>query len=122
MISNIFNHFSFNFLMKLMMARQFTSNNESYYYDLSSYGASSPLFLRHPHLDPTCPLFKIFVSPPLFFVPPPIKTLQTVPPTLTQPSPVLIRPTNLLWFKQISKRGDFTNSTIAFYQKSIFNF
>ena len=34
-----------------------------------------PTFLRHPPLDPACPppLFKIFVSPPLFSVPPPFK-------------------------------------------------
>ena len=32
-----------------------------------------PPFLRHPSLDPACPLFKIFVYPPLFSVPPPFK-------------------------------------------------
>ena len=35
--------------------------------------APSPLFLTHPPLDPSCPLFKIFVFPPLFSVPPPFK-------------------------------------------------
>ena len=40
------------------------------------------------------PLFKIFVSPPLFSVPPSFKVFQTVPPTLTPPR-ALIRPTNL---------------------------
>ena len=34
---------------------------------------ASPPFLRHPPLDPACPLFKIFVCPPLFSVPPPFK-------------------------------------------------
>ena len=28
-----------------------------------------PSFLMHPLLDPACPLFKIFVSPPLFSFP-----------------------------------------------------
>ena len=33
---------------------------------------ASPL-LRYPPLDPACPLFKIFVCPPLFSVPTPFK-------------------------------------------------
>ena len=36
-------------------------------------GVPAPPFLRHPPLDPACPLFKIFVSPPLCSVPPPFK-------------------------------------------------
>ena len=32
-----------------------------------------PPFLRHPPLDPNCPVLKIFVCPPLFSVPPPFK-------------------------------------------------
>ena len=32
-----------------------------------------PPFLRPPPLDPACPLFKIFVYPPLFSVPPTFK-------------------------------------------------
>ena len=36
-------------------------------------GASAPPFLRHPFLKPGCPLFKIFVSPPPFSVPPTFK-------------------------------------------------
>ena len=32
-----------------------------------------PPFIRHPPLDPACPLFKIFVYLPLFSVPPPFK-------------------------------------------------
>ena len=32
-----------------------------------------PPFISHPLLDPACPLFKIFVYSPVFFVPPPFK-------------------------------------------------
>ena len=32
-----------------------------------------PPFLRHPPLEPACPLYKIFVCSPLFSVPPPFK-------------------------------------------------
>ena len=63
-----------------------------------------PPFSKQPLFDPACPtLFKIFVSALLFSVAPPFKVFQTVPPTLTQPLTALIRPTNLPWFKQISK-------------------
>ena len=65
----------------------------------------SPPFLRHP---------------PLLSVPPPFKVFKTVSPTLTQCHTALIRPTNFLWFKQISK-GRFYQSNCQFYQKSIFN-
>ena len=51
---------------------------------------------------------------------------QTVPPTLTQPPPALIRHTNLPYTQLTGlnkyQKGDFTSSTIAFYQKSIFDF
>ena len=52
---------------------------------------------QSPPLGPSCPLslFKIFISPPLFSVPPHFKVFQTVPPTLTQPPPALIQHTNL---------------------------
>ena len=72
----------------------------------SSSGGSSPRFLKHPPFNPACPLshplrFKVFVSLPLFSSPPPFKVFQTVP---SQPPSALIQPpTNLLWFKQISK-------------------
>ena len=33
----------------------------------------APPFLKHPPLDPACLLFKMFVSPPLFSVPPSFK-------------------------------------------------
>ena len=43
--------------------------------------------LRLP-VDPACPLFKIFVSFPLFSIPPLFKVFQTVLPTLTQTTPL----------------------------------
>ena len=61
-------------------------------------------FLRHPPPDLACLLFKFFVFPPLFSVPPRFKVLLTVSPNITQPPTALIRPTNFPWFKQISKR------------------
>ena len=41
-----------------------------------------------------------------------------------QPAPVLIQPTNQPIFFGLNKyqKGDFTSSTVAFYQKSIFDF
>ena len=45
--------------------------------------------LKHPPLNPACPSsFKIFVSTPLFSIPPPFKVFQTNPPTLTQRTPL----------------------------------
>ena len=69
------------------------------------------------------PRFLKSVSPPLFSVPPDFKVFQTIPPTLTQPPPALIRHTNLP-YTNLNKyqKGDFTSSTVAFYQKSIFDF
>ena len=58
-------------------------------------GVPAPPFLRHSPLDPGCPLYKIFVSPLLFSVSPPYKVFQRVPPTITQPPPVLIQHTKL---------------------------
>ena len=63
--------------------------------DHSFLGGSCPLPLRHPSLDPACPLFKIYISPPLFSVPPTFKVFQTIPLTLTQPPPAPIQHTNL---------------------------
>ena len=83
-------------------------------------GSPAPLF-KAPTPWPSLPLFKIFVCPPLFSVPSPFKAFYTVPTTLMQPPPALIQPTNLPWFKQIQK-GNFTSSTVTFYQESIFNF
>ena len=72
-----------------------------------------PSFLRHPPLHPACPLFKIFVSPPLFSVPLPFKVFQTVSPTLTQPPHVLIRHNNHPYRKLTGLNK---------YQKSVFDF
>ena len=66
------------------------------------------------------PYFKIFVSPPLFSVPPPFKVFQTVPPTFMQIPPPLIWPTNLSWFKQISK-GQIYQFNCRFLSKINFN-
>ena len=42
--------------------------------DIVGKGIPAPLpFLRHPPLDPACSLFKIFVCPPLFSLPPAFK-------------------------------------------------
>ena len=71
----------------------------SFYESIVRKGFQLPFFLRHLTLDPACaPLFKIFVSPPLFSVPPAFKVFQTVPSTLTQPSPPCPNPTYELPF------------------------
>ena len=68
-------------------------------------GGSSPPFFQAPTPWPSLPsLFKIFFSPPLFSVPPPLRYFRQFTPALTQPSTALIQPFNLPWFKQISKR------------------
>ena len=58
--------------------------------------------LKHPPLNPACPpSFKIFVSTPLFSIPPPFKVFQTIPPTLTQRTPLQPKsdtPTFLTYF------------------------
>ena len=78
-------------------------------------------FSRHPTLDPACPLpfLKFFLPLPSFLFHPPFKVFLTVPPTLTQFPPALIRPTNLPWFKQISK-GRFYQFNCRFLSKSNF--
>ena len=78
------------------------------------------LFKAPTTLDPACPpLFKIFFFLFSFQFNPLFKVFQTVPPTLTQAAAALIQPTNPPWFKQYQK-GDFTSSTLTFFQKSIF--
>ena len=72
-----------------------------------------PSLLRHLPLEPDCNLF-IFL--PLFSVPPTFKVFQTVSPTLMQPPTALIQPTNLSWFKQISK-GQFYQFNCCFLSK-----
>ena len=85
--------------------------------------APSP-FLRHTPLTQLAaippPPFRIFLSLPFFLFHPLLRYSRQFPPTLTQPSPTLIRPTNLPYCKKHQK-DDFTSSTVAFYQKSIFN-
>ena len=58
--------------------------------------------LKHPPLNPACPpSFKIFVSTPLFSIPPPFKVFQTIPPTLMQRTPLQPKsdtPTFLTYF------------------------
>ena len=56
----------------------------------------------------------------------PLLSFQTVPPTLTQPLLALIQRANLpytsLTVLNKYEKGDFTSSTVAFYQKSVFDF
>ena len=54
-----------------------------------------PPVLRHPTLDPACPLFKIVVPLPLFSVLAYFKVLQRLLPTFIQPSPALIQPNRI---------------------------
>ena len=73
-------------------------------YNHSLQGGSNPPLLRHPPLDPSYPQFLKFLFPlPSFLFHPLLMHLNTVPPTLMQPPPALIQPTNLPWFKKISK-------------------
>ena len=72
-------------------------------------GVPAPGFLRHPHLDPVCPLpFKICVPSPLF-----CSTLMQIPPAL-------IQPTNISSFKQILK-GRIYQLNCRFLSKINFN-
>ena len=82
-----------------------------------------PAPLRHPPLDLVPPPFFKSLSPLSSFLFHPLLRYFRQTPTLLQPSPALTRPTNLPWFKQISKEWFycFTSSTVAFYQKSMFN-
>ena len=75
-----------------------------------------PSFSGTHHLTQLAPLFKIFVSPLIFSVPLLFKVFEIVSLTLTQPLPALIRPTNLPWFKQISK-GWFYQFNCCFLSK-----
>ena len=51
-------------------------------------GHSSTPLLKATLVAPTCPFFKVFVSPSFFSVPPPFKTFYTVSP----PDPQTINP------------------------------
>lgn len=46
-----------------------------------------PFFLNHPPVNPACPVFKIFVSTPLFYIPLLFKVFQAIPLTLMQITP-----------------------------------
>ena len=82
----------------------------------------APPFFKRPTPWPSLPpLFKHFVSPPLFFVSPTLKYFrQSLPLTLRQIPPALIRPTNLSWFKQTSK-GWIYQFSCGFLSKDNFN-
>ena len=82
--------------------------------------ALPPLFQAPTACPSLPPLLNIFVSLPLFTVPPLFKVFQTVPPTLTQIPPTLIRPTNLSWFRYTSK-GRIYKSNCGFLSKINFN-
>ena len=73
------------------------TGHNSLKFDTARKRVLAPSFSRHRPLDSTCPLpppppplFKIFVSSPLFSVPTAFKVFQTVNPTFTQPPPALI--------------------------------
>ena len=59
-----------------------------------------PPFLRHPSLHPACHSFLKYLIPLPFSVPAPFMVFQTVSPN--------------------PQKGDFTSSTVTFYQKSFF--
>ena len=92
-----------NFQKRFFQLPRIESHSGIFMYIVSKGVPATP-FLRHSPLDSACPPhFRIFASPSFFSVPPRFKVFQIVPPTLTQPHPALIQPTNLPWFKQIPK-------------------
>ena len=80
-------------------------------------------FFRHPPLDPIPPpLFKIFVSPLLFSVPPPFKVFQKFPHPHTTPScPKQKHQPSLHIITGFNKyqKGDFIGSVVVFYQYQV---
>ena len=89
-------------------------------------GVPASPFLRHPPLEPTCPLFKIFVSPPLFSVPPFLPLLRYSdssphPHATFCPNPAHQPSLHVTGVNKYQK-VDFTSSTVVFHQKSIFDF
>ena len=75
------------------------------YQVIVSKGVLHPLpFLRHPSFDPVCPHFLKPLFPFPLFCPTPFQGILDSPTILKQPTPALIQPTKLPWFKQISKR------------------
>ena len=78
-------------------------------------GVPAASFLRHPPLDPACP-------------PPPHTHTHTHTHTQLRNTPTLMHPpsapsSDQPIFLGLNKyqKGDFTRSTVTFYQKSIFN-
>ena len=79
-------------------------NKSGLYIVIVHKGVPAPLLFKAPTPWPSLPsLFKIFVSPPLFSVPPSFKVFRQFPPPSQPPSALIQPPTNLPWFKQISK-------------------
>ena len=119
-LTNTFFYFYYIPLIKnsLLWHRTKTSFLESQFVR----GFQTPLFKAPtPFLSlPPTHLFKFFVFPPLFSVPPPFKVFQTVPPTLTQIPPAVICSTNISWFKQIAK-GQIYQFNCCFLSKINFN-
>ena len=86
----------------------------------SSWEDSTPPTPWPSLIRPTSSIFKIFVSPPLFSVPPLLRYFKQF--SLPSRNPLLPQsdqPTFLGLNKH--QKGDFTSSTVAFYQKSVFN-
>ena len=84
-------------------------------YQLNVVRKGPPSFLRHPPLDSACPHFKIFVSPLLTY-------LRQFPLPATPSFPNLDTPTIPTHNQWVYQKGDFSSSTVAFYQKSVFHF
>ena len=81
-----------------------------------------PAPLKAPSSRPSPPFLKSLFPLSSFLFHPLLRYFRQTP-TLLQPPSCPTRTTNLPWFTQISKEWFyyFTSSTVAFYQKSIFN-
>ena len=79
-----------------------------------------PPFLSHPPLDQACPLLKSLCPLSSFLFHPVLRCFRQFPPPSWQNPPVLILPTNLSWFKQISK-GQIYHFNCHFLSKINFN-
>ena len=84
-------------------------------------GAPVPPFFRHPPLDPVFPPFlkSLFLLSSFLFHPV-LRYFRQSPPPSHNPLVSSIQPTNLSWFKQISK-SLFYQFNCHFLSKSIFN-
>ena len=67
-------------------------------------GAPVPLFKAPTPWPRLAPFFKSLFPLPSFLFHPLLRYFRQFPPPAHKPLPPLIRPTNLPWFKQISKR------------------